>query len=623
MFLIIMQRKSEDDPPKGPPSGKKAPANPMTWAPPGERAAAWDKQEEEQIVKAGRKLLGAQQPAAAGSASGLRSAAQVASGSTSSNEPPSKAKANLAGAPKAKTGGPARAVLMKPKAKAPEPIAPASGVTKAGKVGQRPLAGPPLPNHPQMTTVRKKMTAEQILAYDTAPIPEMDDSDTLPAEWMYPQALGDNVENKLTEQARCVICLLEGPFYELIRHFCPGRPTLQHLEKRGGGLPTSWAQVELICAWCGHVDLLRPQQGHICLDEKIKLPDSWLNCQAAWEAGFTSGKQNLPLLNRCKGWMFKMRQMQPFYQWRCKTLRPTSEEIHQSIEDKIPSESPSCPPYSWMVPHDVQIPGSDKIIQKSWMRCSLCQLVAPRWILEKHFCPGRIQITGENELNTWAAAIFTCQACGEQAKIRELLLHACPGGDLVSGTLLPAPHVALLAGRHASALPRAWSQGLNLLDDFLAANGFSLILCAGTLGGLAGGGTPELMEAMTFFQGLKAAAVVVVPLGGDHPAKQQNRTAGDMLWGYTTTESYEGPEGHGSSGKMMATVLCIDTLGPWTRWVDKNHLQGRLLLVRPDKYIFGIFDSVVGAKRDLEKALLQGGNLLADGARGAPKATEL
>jgi len=158
----------------------------------------------------------------------------------------------------------------------------------------------------------------------------------------------------------------------------------------------------------------------------------------------------------------------------------------------------------------------------------------------------------------------------------------------VAGRLLPCPDVWL---RDDPSMPQP-------LDKLVAPNGFTIILVSGP-------GVDPLKtvlkasaRSLDFLRLLGASSLAVAPFD------ESTSGSGDALKGAVEASVVVGLGGGGR---------CIDSSGRWTAWVKRYKLEGRLLLVRPDRYIFGAF-------ADVDSAVLRLSQLLR--SPGAPPGAE-
>eukprot|EP00415_Alexandrium_ostenfeldii_P004689 UN4689 len=163
----------------------------------------------------------------------------------------------------------------------------------------------------------------------------------------------------------------------------------------------------------------------------------------------------------------------------------------------------------------------------------------------------------------------------------------------VGGEIFPSPEVledgVTLGGRRTL-----------FLDEYTAPNGFTLVVC--------GGGGVDAYEAklqaseetLKLLQTLGAAVVAVAPYSRWSSRKAPSSSVPVM-------------DGLRRSGR------CMDAKGYWTKWTRKNDLEGKILVVRPDRYIFGDFRTVDEVGRALEAALRRTPSQMPD----KPKTDEL
>lgn len=136
-------------------------------------------------------------------------------------------------------------------------------------------------------------------------------------------------------------------------------------------------------------------------------------------------------------------------------------------------------------------------------------------------------------------------------------------GQPLAGTLFPCPSVQ--------------SDGHDmLLDELLAPNGFSLVCC--------GRQTTSYIsvDARALLSRISAKVVLVAPSQGST----------DLCSDIDSVSMVKG----------LWSVTCCDVEGHWTHWVDDQGIGGCILVVRPDKYIFGVFQEFESAKDSLDKA---------------------
>jgi len=146
----------------------------------------------------------------------------------------------------------------------------------------------------------------------------------------------------------------------------------------------------------------------------------------------------------------------------------------------------------------------------------------------------------------------------------------------VAGRLFPCPEVSLGALRQR-------------LDGLLAPRAFTLVLCGGAGVNASTAVLRASAEHLAFLQGLGAWAVAV---GAGSPAA----SAPPALFG-------------GLGGGARAH----DAGAGWVRWTRRYGLEGRIVAVRPDRYVFGAFASVDDAAKAL-RASLQGPARTSSGA---------
>eukprot|EP00421_Protoceratium_reticulatum_P073319 CAMPEP_0168412074 /NCGR_PEP_ID=MMETSP0228-20121227/28524_1 /TAXON_ID=133427 /ORGANISM="Protoceratium reticulatum, Strain CCCM 535 (=CCMP 1889)" /LENGTH=683 /DNA_ID=CAMNT_0008425831 /DNA_START=72 /DNA_END=2123 /DNA_ORIENTATION=+ len=137
---------------------------------------------------------------------------------------------------------------------------------------------------------------------------------------------------------------------------------------------------------------------------------------------------------------------------------------------------------------------------------------------------------------------------------KEAMVH---DGNSLAGRLMPCPQVlAEVAVLRRRPL---------FLDDLSAPNGFTLVLCGGRGVDARTAVLDVSPEALQLLSLVGALAVAVARHGAGRPAPGAAVVPG------------------------LPSHRCADADGHWTEWARAQELEGRLLVVRPDKYIFGVF----------------------------------
>jgi len=161
--------------------------------------------------------------------------------------------------------------------------------------------------------------------------------------------------------------------------------------------------------------------------------------------------------------------------------------------------------------------------------------------------------------------------------ISEASLLADGAGQDIAGNLSPCPDV-VMAGADRREVP---------LDTVTAPTGFTLIFCASKGADALHRVFSASDGSLAFLRNIGTWAAAVAPLEPD----------GNFDGGSAGEGDKPVIEGLVSGGR------CRDLHGRWTSWVRTHGLEDRLLLVRPDKYVFGAFDDVDSAARHLARSL--------------------
>lgn len=184
-------------------------------------------------------------------------------------------------------------------------------------------------------------------------------------------------------------------------------------------------------------------------------------------------------------------------------------------------------------------------------------------------------------LNTWFPSLDSSHVFAKMPDIVSPSAWLTAGEAEARGQLLPCPTLL-----HSEA-PRTVGAGAVarrlFLDELLSANGFTLVLCGGASLNALEVTVAASAASLRLLGVLGAAVVAVAPLGS--PAGIADKWQ-PVVSGF-----------HNSSSRA------VDEAGHWTAWARHRRLEGRLLVVRPDRYIYGVFDDVDSAAVDLEAAL--------------------
>lgn len=141
-------------------------------------------------------------------------------------------------------------------------------------------------------------------------------------------------------------------------------------------------------------------------------------------------------------------------------------------------------------------------------------------------------------------------------------------GKKVVGRFIPCPKVQ-----------QPGSLKSEYLDDFLSPLGWTLVYCGVRMRPL-----PATKEAQSFLRELHTVAVAVEPFDSNSTVQK----VGPIVEGLLEPEL-------GSN--------CRDSTGAWTDWTKTFKLDGQLLVLRPDKYIFGVYPSVEDAVREVKASI--------------------